>query len=70
MSSQGRVVERRDFKRDAFGPWLRRLPMGCIVGIEPLWCFSSLAREMSALGFQGHGGRVCRVTSQESRDEE
>jgi transposase len=50
MSSEGRVVERRDLKREAFGAWLQRLPNGCIVGMEACGASHHWAREMSAMG--------------------
>lgn len=50
MSSEGRVVERRDLKRDGLLPWLKRLPNGCIVGMEACGASHHWAREMAALG--------------------
>ena len=50
MDRAGRVVERRDLKREAFGQWLRRLPRGCIVGMEACGASHYWAREMIALG--------------------
>jgi len=48
--SSGRTVERRDLRRDAFLPWLRRLPSGCVVGMEACSSAHYWAREMAALG--------------------
>jgi len=50
MSAEGRVIERRDLKREAFGAWLQRLPKGCIVGMEACGASHHWAREMSAWG--------------------
>lgn len=50
MSAEGRVVERRDLKRDAFRAWLQRLPQGCLVGMEACGASHYWAREVSALG--------------------
>lgn len=48
----GRIVERRDLKRDAFPRWLRCLPPGCMVGMEACGSSHFWAREMAALGLQ------------------
>ena len=48
----GRTVERRDLRRDAFLGWLRRLPAGCIVGMEACSASHYWAREMAAIGLQ------------------
>lgn len=48
----GRTVERRDLRRDAFLAWLRRLPVGCIVGMEACSASHYWAREMVAIGLQ------------------
>lgn len=50
MSSEGRAVEQRDLKRDAFRAWLQRLPKECVVGMEACGASHHWAREMSALG--------------------
>ena len=52
MSSEGRVVERRDLKRHAFAQWLHRLPQGCIVGMEACGASHFWARRMIALGLE------------------
>ena len=46
----GRTVERRDLRRDGFLAWLRRLPMGCLVGMEACSAAHYWAREMAAMG--------------------
>jgi len=48
----GRTMERRDLRRDAFLAWLRRLPAGCIVGMEACSASHYWAREMGAIGLQ------------------
>jgi transposase len=50
ISSEGRVVERRDLKRDALVPWLQRLPAGCVVGMEACGASHHWARLVGALG--------------------
>lgn len=50
MSSEGRAVERRELKRAAFAAWLRRLPKGCVVGMEACGASHHWAREMSVMG--------------------
>ena len=52
MNRAGRVVERRDLKREAFAQWLRRLPKGCVVGMEACGACHYWAREMAALGLE------------------
>lgn len=48
----GRIVERRDLKREGFAQWLRRLPKGCVVGMEACGAAHHWAREMLGLGLQ------------------
>jgi transposase len=50
MDRSGRVVDRRDLKRDAFMQWLRRLPRGRTVGMEACSASHYWARTMGALG--------------------
>jgi transposase len=50
QDASGRTVERRDLRPDAFRSWLRRLPAGCIVGMEACSSAHYWAREMAALG--------------------
>lgn len=49
---EGRIVERRELGRDALLRWLRRLPHGCIVGMEACGSSHYWAREMVLLGLQ------------------
>jgi len=50
LGPAGRVVERRDLKRDGFLAWLQRLPQGCIVGMEACGAAHHWARQLSLLG--------------------
>ncbi len=50
MQKDGRVVDPRELKREAFEQWLRRLPPGCIVGMEACGSAHHWARFMAALG--------------------
>jgi len=50
QDSSGRTVERRDLRREAFLPWLRRLPPGCLIGMEACSAAHHWAREMAAMG--------------------
>jgi len=50
MGPEGRVVERRDLKRDGFLAWLQRLPQGCIVGMEACGAAHHWARQLSLVG--------------------
>ena len=50
MGPEGRVVERRDLKRDSVLAWLQRLPQGCIVGMEACGAAHHWARQLSLLG--------------------
>lgn len=50
MSSEGRVIERRDLKRDAFIAWLQRLPSGCVVGMEACGAAHHWARAINGMG--------------------
>ena len=52
LDGAGRVAERRDLKREAFGAWLRRLPAGCVIGMEACGASHYWAREMRALGLE------------------
>jgi transposase len=51
-SREGRIIERRDLKRDGFAQWLRRLPKGCVIGMEACGSAHYWAREMLALGLE------------------
>ena len=48
QDASGRTVERRDLRREAFLPWLRRLPADCLVGMEACSASHYWAREMAA----------------------
>jgi len=50
QDASGRTVERRDLRRDGFLAWLRKLPAGCIVGMEACSAAHHWAREMAAMG--------------------
>jgi transposase len=50
QDASGRTVERRDLRRDAFLAWLKRLPAGCVVGMEACSASHYWAREMTAIG--------------------
>lgn len=50
MGPEGRVVERRDLKREALLPWLQRLPRGCVVGVEACGAAHHWARTLGGLG--------------------
>lgn len=50
QDASGRTVERRDLRREAFLPWLQRLPPGCIIGMEACSASHYWAREMAAMG--------------------
>jgi transposase len=52
QDASGRTVERRDLRREAFLPWLQRLPEGCIVGMEACSASHYWAREIAALGLR------------------
>lgn len=52
QDASGRTVERRDLRREAFLPWLQRLPAGCIVGMEACSASHYWAREMAAMGLR------------------
>ena len=52
QDSTGKTVDRRDLRRDAFVAWLKRLPPGCIVGMEACSASHYWARVMKALGLQ------------------
>ena len=52
QDSLGKTVERRDLRREAFLAWLRRLPAGCVVGMEACSASHYWAREIAALGLQ------------------
>lgn len=48
----GRIVERRELKREGFSQWLRRLPPGCVVGMEACGASHHWSREMALLGLE------------------
>jgi transposase len=48
----GHIVERRELGREAFSRWLRRLPKGCVVGMEACGASHYWAREMALLGLE------------------
>lgn len=52
QDASGRTVERRDLRREAFLPWLQRLPAGCIVGMEACSASHYWAREIAAMGLR------------------
>lgn len=52
LDAAGRTVERRDLRRDAFLSWLRKLPAGCVVGMEACSAAHYWAREMLGMGLQ------------------
>ncbi len=49
---EGRIAERRELSREGFSRWLRRLPHGCMVGMEACGSSHCWAREMALLGLQ------------------
>ena len=50
MSAEGRIVERRELKCNAFVAWLGRLPGGCVVGMEACGASHHWARTMVGMG--------------------
>lgn len=52
VNSQGRVLSRRDFRRDAFAAWVSQLPAGTIVAMEACSGAHHWARRCLDLGLQ------------------
>ena len=52
LDRAGRVLERRDLRREAFRAWFKRLPPGCVVGMEACGASHHWAREMRLLALE------------------